>query len=430
MKKVCGLILAVLCSAILASCASTSTQVSTTPSLLMISLERTPCFGRCPVYKVSVYGDGTVRYDGKEYVKVKGSQTRVISPQQVQRLLAELQQASYFSFKDDYDTITFTDAPLAITAVTVDGRSKRVRHYLGDATAPKELTILEERIDEVSGSQEWVGTVWKSSDTGRQTPDRGMADKLWAEGKDLYAQKLYAPALEKFKESLTYGSTSERTDYVRQLEASIAQNRARAKALRDEAYAAQGQGNTKLALAKYRESLQYWPDRQLEEYLAQLERRNDLSRPDRETPRDDRFCGPVDENATVPADFAITYSSGPTHAEWGSRRVNTMFANGNVVTEEIAPPRGGRPPAPQEQKPPVMKRVPQDAVKRVYARVIACEFFDLKQNYWNQNVRDGGVSNLTVTANAKTHRVTVYYYDVPRYESILSSMREEMNKSR
>jgi hypothetical protein len=430
MKKVYGLILVVLCSAMLASCASTSTQGSATPSVTVISLERTTCFGRCPVYKVSIYGDGTVRYDGKEYVKVKGSQTRVISQEQVGRLVAEFQQARYFSFKDEYETITFTDAPLAITSVTIDGRTKRVRHYLGDGAAPRELSVLEERIDHVSGADEWVGTVWKSNDTSGQRQDRGMADKLWAEGKDLYAQKLYPQALEKFRESLTYGSTRERADYVQQLEASMAQNRARAKALRDEAYAAQAQGNTKLAAAKYRESLAFWPDKQLEEYIARLEQGPDAARIDTQTPRDDRLCGPIDENVAVPADFAITYSSGPTHAEWGSRRVTTLFANGNVVTEEIAPSRGGRPPSPQEQKPPVMTRVPQDGVKRVYARVIACEFFDLKQTYWNQNIQDGIVNNLTVTANARTHRVTVYYYDVPRFESIVAGMREEMSKGR
>jgi len=81
----------------------------------------------------------------------------------------------------------------------------------------------------------------------------------------------------------------------------------------------------KLAAAKYRESLAFWPDTQLEEYVARLERGPDAARADTQTPRDERFCGPIDENVTVPADFAITYSSGPTHAEWGSRRVNTLL---------------------------------------------------------------------------------------------------------
>jgi len=183
MKAVIGFIWITLTVVILASCASTSSAVSTGSSFTMITLERTPCFGRCPVYKVSIYGDGTVRYDGKEYVKVKGGQTRIISPEQVRQLRAEFEQASYFSFKENYDTITFTDAPLAITSATIDGRTKRVRHYLGDGTAPRELTVLEERIDEVSGAREWVGTVWKSSDASGQRQDKGMADKLWAEAK-------------------------------------------------------------------------------------------------------------------------------------------------------------------------------------------------------------------------------------------------------
>ena len=357
-----------------------------------------------------------------------GSRTRVITSEKARQLLAEFEQTGYFSFKEQYETVTFTDAPLAITSVMVEGRTKRVRHYLGDATAPRELSALENRVDEVAGAAEWVGTVWKSRDLAGQAPDKTVADKLWAEGKNLYTQKLYAQAFEKFKESLSYGSTPERADYVRQLETSIAQNRARAKALRDEAYAAQNQGNTRLAVAKYRESLKFWPDKQLEEYVARLEKGPDPARPDGQTPRDEKFCGPVDLNVTVPVDFAITYTSGPTHAEWGSRQVKTVLATGQAVTEEIPPPRGGRMPVPQDQKPPVVKRVSPEAVKRIYAQVAACEFFELKENYWNREMRDGGVTTITVTASARTHRVTVYYYDVPRYSSIVSTMLNEMEK--
>ena len=32
---------------------------------LRITLSRSGCYGRCPVYKVEIHGDGTVLYDGK-----------------------------------------------------------------------------------------------------------------------------------------------------------------------------------------------------------------------------------------------------------------------------------------------------------------------------------------------------------------------------
>lgn len=37
-----------------------------------ITLERTVCFGVCPDYVVTVHGDGTVEYEGRNFVAVKG----------------------------------------------------------------------------------------------------------------------------------------------------------------------------------------------------------------------------------------------------------------------------------------------------------------------------------------------------------------------
>jgi len=35
------------------------------PIFKIITLERTPCYGYCPVYKVTILSDGTVRYFGE-----------------------------------------------------------------------------------------------------------------------------------------------------------------------------------------------------------------------------------------------------------------------------------------------------------------------------------------------------------------------------
>ncbi len=41
----------------------------------VITLERTACFGACPVYTLSIYADGTVVYNGERFVDVEGEQT-------------------------------------------------------------------------------------------------------------------------------------------------------------------------------------------------------------------------------------------------------------------------------------------------------------------------------------------------------------------
>ena len=71
------------------------------PRSVVIGLERGPCYGTCPVYGVTIYGDGTVRYNGTNHVRVKGSQTAVIAPERVKALIDEIERSGFFNLRDD-----------------------------------------------------------------------------------------------------------------------------------------------------------------------------------------------------------------------------------------------------------------------------------------------------------------------------------------
>ncbi|MFC2157549.1 hypothetical protein ACFLT9_06900 [Acidobacteriota bacterium] len=137
-------------------------------------------------------------------------------------------------------------------------------------------------------------------------------------------------------------------------------------------------------------------------------------------PHDDTPCEEVDLlQIEVPADFSLVYSGGPTHAEWGANRSVTVAADGSYSIKESTFSR--------EEYKTVTKiisegRIPTEAVKRIYARVVGCKFFELKTSYWNQEVRDGFRETMYVVAQGKTHYVTTYYYRVQRFESIHSTL--------
>ena len=38
---------------------------------VLATLQRTMCLGTCPVYKLTIYNDGRVEWEGSHYVKVK-----------------------------------------------------------------------------------------------------------------------------------------------------------------------------------------------------------------------------------------------------------------------------------------------------------------------------------------------------------------------
>lgn len=141
-------------------CATTGAE-----GLFSIALERTACFGTCPVYRVTIDSRGSITWQGHDYVDMVGS-TTVIGDAKKARELVELALSScFFEMKDEY-TAPVTDMPWANTTVTVGNRTKTVRHYLGSGegepspgicSAPTVLTILEKKIDELTDTARWIG---------------------------------------------------------------------------------------------------------------------------------------------------------------------------------------------------------------------------------------------------------------------------------
>jgi hypothetical protein len=128
---------------------------------VLITMQRTACFGTCPVYQLTIYGDGRVVYAGTAYVAVQDSRTAQLTPAQVQQLLAAFEKANFFELKNEY-TVNATDLPGVLTSITWNGRNKKVWHYGAiDQSelnpAPAALTELENTIDEIVNAQQWVG---------------------------------------------------------------------------------------------------------------------------------------------------------------------------------------------------------------------------------------------------------------------------------
>lgn len=119
---------------------------------IMISLERTPCFGFCPDYTVTVFGNGTVVYEGRNFVAVEGMQRGQISQEDVRELVDEFYDARFFNMRDRYEQ-SVTDLPSQTTSITIDGKTKSVYRY---GFEPERLAMLEDKIDEIAQTEKWV----------------------------------------------------------------------------------------------------------------------------------------------------------------------------------------------------------------------------------------------------------------------------------
>ena len=89
MKKLLLAVLALsLVAVFTAGCAGNQSSVSGNYDDVIITLERTACFGTCPVYTLTMNGDGTVIYEGKDFVKTKGRVEATISQDQIEQLIS------------------------------------------------------------------------------------------------------------------------------------------------------------------------------------------------------------------------------------------------------------------------------------------------------------------------------------------------------
>src|SRR5262245_30525267 len=85
----------------------------------LIMMERTSCFGGCPVYKLTIYPTGVVIYEGKDSVAVKGKKTTVIGIDKVKELKAEINRAKFYSLKDKYEGGPTDSASVKLTITTM-----------------------------------------------------------------------------------------------------------------------------------------------------------------------------------------------------------------------------------------------------------------------------------------------------------------------
>jgi Domain of unknown function (DUF6438) len=130
---------------------------------IILTLERGPCEARCAVYRLTLDGDGHVVYVGQHFVRKAGRATAQVPSDAVHRIVQELQALDFFALKDAYgadpgDCVARQeDAPPAALTLSIDGRSKTVRHNVGCVgPVASRLTEIAAAIDRLAGVGRWT----------------------------------------------------------------------------------------------------------------------------------------------------------------------------------------------------------------------------------------------------------------------------------
>ena len=133
------------------STAATGTSADT---VLLASIERTPCFGRCPTYKISIYQSGYVLYDGKQNVKNTGLFYSHLDKNKIGQIKNYITENNIYGLDDKYVNPHIADFPSTYTEINLDNKYKRIINT--EPEPPKQLSDFEKFLDSFFNDE----TVW------------------------------------------------------------------------------------------------------------------------------------------------------------------------------------------------------------------------------------------------------------------------------
>jgi hypothetical protein len=119
-----------------------------------IELERTACFGACPIYTVTLFRDGKARYHGEGFVKNEGDFTGRIHISQFGRLCFLLERLGFSEFEREYSA-PWTCSPTVYLRVWRAGEAEPIVVKDYGSYGPIELWRLQQAVGAVAGRIEW-----------------------------------------------------------------------------------------------------------------------------------------------------------------------------------------------------------------------------------------------------------------------------------
>jgi hypothetical protein len=132
----------------------------------------------------------------------------------------------------------------------------------------------------------------------------------------------------------------------------------------------------------------------------------------------------------LPPDFAVEWSSGPCHADWGDLNFLKLAPKPDSTGRTawvlqrgaISPP----PPRGSNMVTKIAGEYPVSASEclELYRVVVGQRFFSLKEHYPDTKIIDGGSAVITVTANGVTKHVRVSNMTVKRFDRVYQAFNE------
>lgn len=117
-----------------------------------ITLSRSPCFGDCPVYDVTLHSDGKARLTATQHLDEIGTFEGEVNIFSFGKLCYLMDRLGFSKFQPQYDANSIDSATVTITASTKDGEIV-VSDY--SEIGPIELWAIQQTIDNIRHEIQW-----------------------------------------------------------------------------------------------------------------------------------------------------------------------------------------------------------------------------------------------------------------------------------
>lgn len=124
---------------------------ATAQTISAVTMDRTACFGRCPIYSIEVRKDGTAVYKGKRFTEYSGVYTKNIGPANAAAILQGFTSHRADTCKERYDVL-ISDLPGINYALSFDTGKKMIYNANYGPLFLKELASEIDKHTKVDGS--------------------------------------------------------------------------------------------------------------------------------------------------------------------------------------------------------------------------------------------------------------------------------------
>jgi len=128
----------------------------------VLMLERGPCYGRCPVYAVALFADGSVHFDGRQHTQSLGIHKGAVPANDVAALTRRF-QTEFSNIKDSLYVHEapgcgqfMTDGPSIFLSFRDGTHTRTVRLDTGCTGAPPIIRQLAVAVDSIARTPTWV----------------------------------------------------------------------------------------------------------------------------------------------------------------------------------------------------------------------------------------------------------------------------------